>query len=75
MLLRLITVISLITFMLLMISGLQVDVALYRGLLVFLALFTLIYLAIFFLNIIRDKPGSKRSTVPNYDNTRQSKDD
>jgi uncharacterized protein (DUF58 family) len=54
MLLRLITVISLILFMLLMISGVNVDVALYRSILVFMILFTVVYLSMFLLNVIRD---------------------
>lgn len=53
MLLRLISVISLIQFMLLMISGESISFSLYRGILVFMILFTVIYLAIFFLNVIR----------------------
>lgn len=64
MLLRLITIISLFTFMLLMIAGTHLQVALYRSVLVFSALFSLIYLAIFFLNIIRDNSDSNTSTVP-----------
>ncbi|MEX1063600.1 MAG: hypothetical protein WEC12_08345 [Balneolaceae bacterium] len=58
MLIRLITVISLFTFMLLMISGTAVETALFRSILVFLVLFTVIYLTIFFLNIIRDNSKS-----------------
>lgn len=53
MLLRLISVISLIQFMLLMISGEAISFALYRSILVFMILFTVVYLAIFFLNVIR----------------------
>lgn len=54
MLLRLVTVISLIQFLLLMISGESINIALYRSLLVFLILFSLVYLSIFLLNIIQD---------------------
>jgi uncharacterized membrane protein len=65
MLIRLITVISLILFMLLMLSGVPIDVALYRGLMVFLILFSIIYLAIFLLNILRegDKHEDNLSTT------------
>ena len=54
MLLRLITVISLILFMLLLISGTQIDVALYRSILVFMILFSVVYVSIFLLNVIKD---------------------
>jgi len=64
MLLRLITIISLFIFMLLMIAGTHLQVALYRSVLVFATLFTVIYLAIFFLNIIRDSSDSDTSAIP-----------
>lgn len=54
MLIRLITVISLILFMLLMLSGAQVDIALYRSILAFLSLFALMYITIFLLNIVKE---------------------
>lgn len=60
MLLRLISVISLINFMLLLISGSSPDAALYRSILIFLILFTVVYLTIFFLNVIR-RDGSAQS--------------
>jgi flagellar basal body-associated protein FliL len=41
-------------FALLLISGLDINVALYRSILVFLVLFTLVYLIIFFMNIIKE---------------------
>lgn len=63
MLLRLITVISLIQFMLLMVSGVSINTALYRSLLVFLILFSLVYLSMFLLNIIQDNAISTNSTV------------
>jgi hypothetical protein len=63
MLLRVITVISLTKFMLLMISGMNTDVALYRSLIVFMVLFAVVYLTIFFLNIIRENPESEGSPV------------
>jgi len=69
MLLRLITVISLIQFMLLMISGVNIDVALYRSILVFMILYTVVYLTIFFLNVIRDDQSSKNSTVTEGNNS------
>lgn len=63
MLIRLITIISLFTFMLLMISGTRMETALYRSILVFAVLFSVIYLTIFFLNIIRDS-GNERAALP-----------
>ena len=71
MLIRLISVIALINFMLLLISGSSVDIALYRSVLIFLILFTVVYLAMFFLNVIRQDVNSTPSTVsesgPNQD--------
>lgn len=58
MLLRLITVISLILFMLLLISGTQIDVALYRSILVFMVLFSVVYVSIFLLNVVKDNHGN-----------------
>lgn len=58
MLLQLISVISLLLFMLLMISGVHIDVALYRSLLVFIGLFSVIYISIFLLNIVRDNKNA-----------------
>ena len=62
MLLRLILVISLLLFMLLLISGVQIDVALYRSLLVFMGLFSVMYLSIFLLNVVRD--NKKAEQIP-----------
>lgn len=74
MLIRLITVISLFKFMLLLISGTNPEIALYRSILVFMILFAVIYLGIFFLNIIRSGTEPEGSTVPNMkDNTAQTK--
>ena len=53
MLIRLITVISLFQFMLLLLSGAGTTEALYRSILVFTILFAVVYLGIFFLNVIR----------------------
>lgn len=76
MLIRLITVISLFKFMLLLISGTNPEVALYRSILVFMILFAVIYLGIFFLNIIRSGQGSEGSTVPNMEtNKTQTKEE
>jgi len=61
MLIRLISIISLFTFMLLMISGTHMETALYRSILVFAILFSVIYLTIFFLNIIRDTESDSRA--------------
>ncbi|MBO6537124.1 MAG: hypothetical protein JJ966_12950 [Balneolaceae bacterium] len=63
MLLRLILVISLLLFMLLLISGVQIDVALYRSLLVFMGLFTVMYLSIFLLNVVRDNKSTEHVPV------------
>ena len=53
MLIRLISVISLFQFMLLLLAGTDTSEALYRSILVFTILFAVVYLGIFFLNIIR----------------------
>lgn len=63
MLLRIITVISLFIFLLLMISGTQTEVALYRGIISFMILFSGVYLTIFFLNVIKDDPDSVKPEV------------
>lgn len=63
MLIRLISVIALIQFMLLLISGANVNIALYRSLLVFMILFAAIYLTIFFLNIIQQTPETENATA------------
>lgn len=74
MLLRLITVISLFNFMLLLISGTNPDVALYRSVLIFLVLFTVIYLTMFFLNILRQDSNTTPSTVPDGNQAKSSKE-
>ncbi|MGB0345868.1 MAG: hypothetical protein ACPGGA_00210 [Balneolaceae bacterium] len=72
MLLRLILVISLLLFMLLLISGVQIDVALYRSLLVFMGLFSVMYLSIFLLNVVRDTKNAEKIPVGgNNQNTEQ----
>ena len=72
MLLRLILVISLLLFMLLLISGVQIDVALYRSLLVFMGLFSVMYLSIFLLNVVRDSKTAEQIPVGgNNQNTEQ----
>ncbi|WP_265764024.1 hypothetical protein [Fodinibius salsisoli] len=58
MLLRIIAVISLIQFLLLMVSGKSMNIALYRGLVVFLILFSLIYISIFLLNIVQNNTNA-----------------
>lgn len=65
MLIRLISVISLTNFMLLMISGVSTQTAIYRSILIFLVLFAVVYLSIFFLNVIRESPERKSSAVSN----------
>ncbi|MEX0680375.1 MAG: hypothetical protein WD097_03265 [Balneolales bacterium] len=64
MLLRLISAISLMVFALLMISGMQTELAIYRSLIVFLILFAGIYLTIFFINIIRESSGHHSTSPP-----------
>lgn len=54
MLIRLISVISLILFMLLMLSGANIDIALYRSMIVFMSLFAVIYITIFLLNVVKE---------------------
>lgn len=71
MLLRLITVIALFLFMLLLISGTPIDVALYRSLLVFLVLFAVVYVSIFLLNVVKDNPPQEGAPI----RTNQSKAD
>lgn len=63
MLIRLISVISLTNFMLLMIAGMSVQTAIYRSVLIFLVLFAIVYLTIFFLNVIKENPEDKNSVV------------
>ncbi len=63
MLIRLISVISLTNFMLLMISGVSTQTAIYRSILIFLVLFAVVYLTIFFLNVIKESPDRKNSAV------------
>lgn len=76
MLLRLVSVISLIQFLLLMVSGESINIALYRSLLVFLILFSLVYLSIFLLNIIQDnKAVSGKSATAEGRNQSQNKSD
>lgn len=58
MLLRIIAVISLIQFLLLMVSGTSINTALYRSLLVFLILFSLVYISMFLMNIIQKNSGA-----------------
>ncbi|GAA5522446.1 hypothetical protein Asal01_02407 [Fodinibius salicampi] len=76
MLLRLVSVISLIQFLLLMVSGESINIALYRSLLVFLILFSLVYLSIFLLNIIQDsKAVSGKSATAEGGSQPQNKND
>lgn len=63
MLIRLISVISLTNFMLLMISGVSTQTAIYRSVLIFLVLFAVVYLTIFFLNVIKENPEDKKAAV------------
>lgn len=63
MLIRLISVITLSLFMLLMISGASINVALYRSLLVFMILFSVVYLTIFFLNVVKGGGNNEANKV------------
>ncbi|WP_421774963.1 hypothetical protein [Gracilimonas sp.] len=69
MLIRLITVISLILFMLLMISGVNIEVALYRSMLTFMILFAVVYISIFLLNVLREDQHSDGVSMSNSGNT------
>lgn len=74
MLLRIIAVISLIQFLLLIVSGLSINLSLYRSLLVFLILFSLVYISMFLLNIIQENSNkmSKKSTAPDSNTQKKS---
>lgn len=74
MLLKLITVISLINFLLLMISGMDIGAAVHRSLIVFMLLFTVVYLTIFFINIIKDSSDSNKSTVGDVERSNNKKE-
>lgn len=69
MLLRIITVISLIQFLLLMVSGESINIALYRSLLVFLILFSLVYISMFLLNIIQENSNTISNGSPSTENS------
>lgn len=72
MLIRLISVISLINFMLLMISGVSTQTAIYRSVLIFMVLFAVVYLTIFFLNVIKDNPDHRNSSVTGVNNDQKT---
>lgn len=74
MLLRLISVISLINFLLLMVSGMDIGTALHRSLIVFMLLFTVIYLTIFFINIIKGNSDNSESAVHEMDSSKNNKE-
>lgn len=63
MLIRLITVISLLLFLLLMLSGVSVEVAIYRTLVAFMSLFAVVYISIFLLNVVKDSDSSDNMTM------------
>ncbi len=75
MLIRLITVISLILFMLLMISGVNIEVALYRSMLTFMILFAVVYISIFLLNVLREDQHSDGVSMSNSGNTSNANGD
>lgn len=74
MLLRLISVISLINFLLLMVSGMDIGTAIHRSLIVFMLLFTVIYLTIFFINIIKGNSDNSESAVHEMDSSKNNKE-
>lgn len=71
MLLRLISIISLINFLLLMISGTSIETAMYRSVVIFMVLFGVVYLTIFFLNVIRESPQGNRVTPNKKDEQKE----
>ncbi len=74
MLLRIITVISLIQFLLLMVSGENMNIALYRSLLVFLILFSLVYISMFLLNVVQENSNAMtKSSATREGNKSQNK--
>ena len=74
MLLRIIAVISLIQFLLLMVSGESINIALYRSLLVFLILFSLVYISMFLLNIVQENSSAvSNSSTATEGNKTQNK--
>ena len=74
MLIRLIGVISLINFILLMISGSDLNMAVYKSLLIFLILFSVVYLTIFFLNVIRQDTKTKTPVMVEEQRQSEEKD-
>ncbi len=58
MLLTLISIVTLITFMLLLLSGFTIEIALYRSILLFMLLFAVLYFSIFMANLIKQNRGS-----------------
>jgi|GEM_PF-682154 flagellar basal body-associated protein FliL len=73
MLIRLISVISLFQFMLLLLAGTDTSVALYRSILVFTVLFAVVYLGIFFLNIIRGSSMQSQTSSADSNGEQQNK--
>ena len=74
MLLRIIAVISLIQFLLLMVSGESINISLYRSLLVFLILFSLVYISMFLLNIVQENSSAvSNSSTATEGNKTQNK--
>jgi len=73
MLIRLIPVISLFQFMLLLLAGTDTSVALYRSILVFTVLFAVVYLGIFFLNIIRGSSMQSQTSSADSNGEQQNK--
>lgn len=73
MLIRLISVISLFQFMLLLLSGTDTSVAMYRSILVFTILFAVVYLGIFFLNIIRGNSDQDQSLASDTNGNQTNK--
>ncbi|MAO63667.1 MAG: hypothetical protein CL666_01575 [Balneola sp.] len=63
MLIRLITVLTLLLFLLLMLSGVKIDVAIYRSMVAFLSLFAVVYVSIFLLNVVKDNNSSSSDNM------------
>lgn len=59
--------------MLLLLSGTDTGVAMYRSILVFTILFAVVYLGIFFLNIIRGGAGSDQSAASDMSGNQTNK--
>jgi len=57
-----------------MVSGMDIGTAVHRSLIVFMLLFTVVYLTIFFINVIKDNSDSSKSTVAEMDSSKNNKE-